>query len=77
MDKMREEFEAWAKEYIGVNCETMPYGKFDGDIEHQYHNDSDPDGALIVSSMLVAWKASRAALCVELPKQWFDDGLDA
>ena len=23
-----------------------------------------------------AWKASRAAQCVELPKQWFDDGLE-
>ena len=24
-----------------------------------------------------AWKASRAALCVNLPKQWYNDGLDS
>ena len=69
MDKMREEFEAWANDYIGIDCEAMPYGKFDDDMEPQYHNESDPDGALIVSSMFAAWKASRAVLCVELPSR--------
>jgi hypothetical protein len=26
--------------------------------------------------MWVAWRASRESLCVELPRQWFDDGLE-
>ena len=72
-DKMRQEFEVWANDYIGIDCEAMPYGKFDDDMEPQYHNKSDPDGALIVSSMFAAWKASRSALCVELPSRISDD----
>lgn len=72
-EKMRKEFEVWMKNDIGVDCETMQYGKFDGDTEPKYHNKYDPDGAFIVSSMLAAWQASRASLCVELPLAFSDE----
>lgn len=52
MDKMREEFEAWAK-----------------DEDHLVLKDND-DGEYIFRHVRYAWqswKASRAALCVELP----------
>ena len=58
MDKMREEFEAWAVNY---NLARSDWGNY-----------SDRH----VNNMWKSWKASRAALCVELPRQWFDDGLD-
>ena len=32
-------------------------------------------GSVVTMAAWKAWKASRAALRVELPKQWFDDGL--
>ena len=61
MDKVREEFEAWIKtEFDGC----MPRRKGKGYLS-QY-----------VNGAWKAWQASRAALCVELPSQWFDDGLD-
>ena len=41
--------------------------------ERDYH--PDKTGPYVKDAMLYAWQASRAALCVELPRQWFDDGL--
>lgn len=67
MEKMREEFEAWVKDEFDIDCATMIFGKFDGDSIECYHDKSDSDGAIIVSAMLLSWKASRAALCVEFP----------
>ena len=48
------------------------------DFEEWYKRDYHPDktGPYVKDAMLLAWQASRAALCVELPSQWFDDGLD-
>ena len=43
--------------------------------KHDYHPDNT--GPYVKDAMLYAWQASRAALCVELPRQWFDDGLDS
>lgn len=67
MDKMREEYEAWF-------CSTMPYK-----IAKESWFAVMDDGDYIITDVQAGWagwKASRAALCVELPKQWFDDGLD-
>ncbi|MGL4753450.1 MAG: hypothetical protein ACRCXB_13800 [Aeromonadaceae bacterium] len=51
MDKMREEFEAWAKK------DELAINRYD-------------DGYLFddTNDCWRAWKASRAALCVELPE---------
>ena len=48
------------------------------EFEEWFKRDYHPDktGPYVKDAMLYAWQASRAALCVELPKQWFDDGLD-
>ncbi len=48
------------------------------DFEEWFKRDYHPDktGPYVKDAMLLAWQASRAALCVELPSQWFDDGLD-
>ena len=48
------------------------------DFEEWFKRDYHPDktGPYVKDAMLYAWQASRAALCVELPSQWFDDGLD-
>ena len=49
------------------------------DFEEWFKRDYHPDktGPYVKDAMLYAWQASRAALCVNLPKQWFDDGLDS
>lgn len=66
-EKMREEFEAWF-------CSTMPYK-----IAKESWFAIMDDGDYIITDVQAGWagwKASRAALCVELPKQWFDDDLE-
>lgn len=58
MDKMREEFEAWF-------CSTMPYK-----IAKESWFAVMDDGDYIITDVQAGWagwKASRAALCVELP----------
>ena len=68
MEKMREEFEAWCSSHgytlrpAETNCGII--------IDGQYGNQR-------VQIAWDAWQASRAALCVNLPKQWYDDGLDS
>ena len=67
MEKMREDYEAWF-------CSTMPYK-----IAKESWFAVMDDGDYIITDVQAGWagwKASRAALCVELPSQWFDDGLD-
>ena len=59
MDNMREEFETWYEEMtsypveFGEDGNPSPIG---GPLSHN-----------VTLGMWVAWKASRAALCVELP----------
>jgi hypothetical protein len=81
MDKMREEFECWAKSQFDIDCYEMSFGVEGNDKREQYHNDDDPDGAITVSAMFYAWKASRAELCVELPDnlngEYYADGWNA
>ena len=61
MDKMREEFEEW----FASNYGTPPWPtQFDG----SYYNDT-------TNNLLEVWKASRAALCVELPTKMSDEVL--
>lgn len=58
MDKMREEYEAWF-------CSTMPYK-----IAKESWFAVMDDGYYIITDVQAGWagwKASRAALCVELP----------
>ena len=68
MDKVREEFECWIKKTMDIDCSEMVYAKLDGDTEYQYHDNRDINGALVVSAMFVAWKASRTGLFITLPK---------
>ena len=59
MDKMREEFEEWF-------CSTIPYP-----IAKASWFAVMEDGDYIITDVQAAWagwKASRAALCVELPE---------
>lgn len=65
---LRNEFECWIKKTMDIDCSEMVYAKLNCDSEFQYHDDRDINGALAVSAMFVAWKASRAELCIELPK---------
>lgn len=51
MDKMREEFEAWAMSDMGYMCVRVGGG---------YKDD-------YMNTAWLAWKASRSSLCVELP----------
>lgn len=59
MDKMREEFEAWAvtSAWLGIGDES------------QMHQDADGTGynEIEVHTAWLAWKASRATLVIELP----------
>lgn len=60
-DKMREEFESWALSY----AERRNY-------QHMKNVTAKfPDGSYTttwVDSAWIGWQASRAAMCVELPK---------
>ena len=67
MDKMREEFESWAMSDMGYMCVRVGGG---------YKDD-------YMNTAWLAWKASRALLCVELPPKYnyrypepFNDGFD-
>jgi hypothetical protein len=58
MEKMREEYEAWF-------CSTMPYK-----IAKESWFAVMDDGSYIITDVQAGWagwKASRAALCVEIP----------
>ena len=60
MDKMREEYEAWF-------CSTMPYK-----IAKESWFAVMDDGDYIITDVQAGWagwKASRAALCVEIPTE--------
>lgn len=62
MDKMREEFEVW----FASIYHTPPWPtRYDG----SYYCDTAND-------LFECWKASRAALCVELPRCWNDEQRD-
>lgn len=70
MDKMREEFEGWCKRELGFTPEWS--SKYDS---YSFVGTND---------MWLSWKASRAALCVELPPKYnsdypepFNDGFDS
>ena len=52
MKKMREEFESWAMSDMGYMCVRAGGG---------YKDD-------YMNTAWLSWKASRAALCVELPE---------
>ena len=64
---MREEFEAW---YEG-HCAPLESDWFKRDSDFPDEYDYFP-----AQEAWSGWKASRAALCVELPEQWFDDDLE-
>ena len=66
-NKMREEFEAW---YEG-HCAPLESDWFRRDSDFPDDYDYFP-----AQEAWSGWRASRAALCVELPKQWFDDNLE-
>ena len=66
MEKMREEYEAWF-------CSTIPYK-----IAKESWFAVMDDGDYIITDVQAGWagwKASRAALCVELPKQYSTDSI--
>ena len=64
-DKMREEFEKAVlnSELLPCNSIVKPEG-------------SDDYSSVLTGVAWLSWQISRAALCVELPKQWFDDDLE-
>ena len=65
MEKMREEYEAWF-------CSTIPYK-----IAKESWFAVMDDGDYIITDVQAGWagwKASRAALCVELPQPELCDG---
>ena len=71
MDKMREEFEAWFWNEFHKDSDVELYwpSVFVTTVNGDYRG-------MACYAYWTVWKASRAALCVELPSQWFDDGLD-
>ena len=66
-DKMREEFEAW---YEG-HCAPLESDWFKRDSDFPDDYDYFP-----AQEAWYGWQASRAALCVELPRQTYDHDLD-
>ena len=62
MDKVREEFEAWIVGLLG--CDDADITKDSSGVYESYQT----------GNLYVAWIASRAALCVELPEVRVLDG---
>lgn len=66
MEKMREEFKKWFYDNAGLDC------KFDSYNNAFVTESSRTTGDTIVNTSCCiawqSWQASRAALCVELPK---------
>lgn len=62
MDKMRAEFEAWAAS-DGYQLDASSDARF----TYDFHE---------TECAWYGWQASRAALCVELPRQTYDYDLD-
>ena len=60
--KMLEEFEAWWRATMNI-------------IEMDLHRFADGYSCHETNRGWMAWKASRAALCVELPKQYSTDSI--
>ena len=76
MDKMREEFEAWFWNEFHRGSDITFYW----DSVFAVSGNGEYCGVACNAYWTVwqaGWQASRAALCVNLPKQWFDDGLDS
>ena len=63
MEKMREEFEAWYSEQFKYSDKKLT-------------RHGETYLSPFVGGLWMAWQASRAALCIELPRQWFDDEHD-
>ena len=61
MDRMREEFETWVKSY----AEKIKYKYMDRVL---LRDSADGYLSTWVDSTWIGWKASRAALCVQMPK---------
>ena len=66
-NKMREEFKTW---HDGITGSSVEFN----DVGIPVSIGSALSDTTIMG-MWVAWRASRESLCVELPKQWLDEGL--
>lgn len=70
-DKIREEFEAWLFEFLDnedmeyvVKARAMQNG------QSIYLFEDDDEATTCITAMWVAWRASRAALSIELPESY-------
>ena len=87
IEKMREEFEAWAAVKFAVGADLLAASRTDEDMDNgfpyrvvnQHGEESDLVNTL-VGTAWAGWQASRAALVVELPNRfaekyqdYFDD----
>lgn len=56
MDKIQQEFEAWIVSALG--CDVADISKDESGVYNSFQT----------GNLYVAWRASRAALCVEIPQ---------
>lgn len=61
-EKVRKEFEEWARGDVDLNIDALLDGGYYKDVQTAIAWD--------------AWQASRASLVVKLPKQWLDQSMD-
>lgn len=66
MEKTRERFEAWYRGHM-LHDEGEHFTTIESTI-NSYKQDRDKYGYSDIQEMWLAWKASSAALCVELPR---------
>lgn len=62
MENVRKEFEEWVMAAMGIDCSEMAFGRRERDIRDQYIDESDEEGALLVSGMLYAYMAGRESV---------------
>lgn len=76
-EKMRAEFEDWLCGFLNEadRDEIVSARRTEDNGETVYWFEGDDDSSLGITAMWVGWQASRAALVVELPKQYDIGGL--
>ena len=73
-DKMREDYEAWFKSFADIDVIFDENGQAFAISSPVTHGDKIVN--TVVDGAWKAWQASRAALCVKLPRQTYDEDLD-
>lgn len=73
-EKMRAEFEAWIVNFLDdAELDDIVAARSTEGENTIYKFEGDVDSTMTITAMWLAWQASRASLCVELPESEKDE----